>query len=380
MRISKHVRRAAVTGVAALAVGAVALPANAAVGTTARMAPTFNGSVYAIAYSGSTVYVGGSFTSTTVGGRSVSRERLAAFDTRTGALLDWQPRADDTVRALAVAGPSVYLAGDFDHVSGQARDSLARVDAATGTVGAFAHGIDGSPWTLAIGNGRLYIGGTISRVDRHDRARLAAFSLTTGLLDEDWTPTADDTVNALAYRDSKVYLGGSFHRTDDVRSTLRLAAVDATSGELVTAFRPAPSAVVHAVAVDSSGVYAAMGGPGGRAAAYDNSGRTRWMRTFDGDAQAIAVLDGTAYVGGHFDRACTTGTTGAHGTCTDGSVSRVKLAAVRGDGSLADWAPQANGVVGVRTIAVDRAHQTVAAGGDFTTIGGRSQRRFASFG
>ena len=380
MRISKHVRRAAVTGAAALAACAVAQPASAAVGTTVRMAPSFNGSVYAIAYRGDTVFVGGSFTSTTVGGRSVSRERLAAFDSRTGALLGWAPRADGTVRALAVSGPSVYAAGDFGAVSGHARDSLARIDAGSGAVGTFAHGIDGSPRALAVGNGRLYLAGTISRVDRQARPRLAAFSLTSGELDDDWTPTADNTVYSLAYRDTKVYLGGSFHRADDVSSTLRLAAVDATSGELDRSFRPAPPAVVYSVAVDGNGVYAAMGGPGGRAAAFTTAGRTRWTRTFDGDAQAIAVLDGTAYVGGHFDRACTTGTTGAHGTCTDGSVSRVKLAAVRGDGSLAGWAPQANGIIGVRTIAVDRTPGTVAAGGDFTTIGGQSQRRFASFG
>jgi hypothetical protein len=381
VRISQRVRRAAFSGAVAIAVCAAAQPAQAAVGSTARMAPSFNGSVYAIAYRGDTVYVGGSFTSTTVGGRSVSRDRLAAFDAGSGALLDWAPRADGPVRALAVAGPSVYVAGDFARVSGRSRDSLARIDADSGAVGTFQHGIDGSPRALAVGNDRLYLAGTFSRVDRRERQRLAAFSLTTGELDEDWTPTADNTVYSLAYADAKVYLGGSFHRTDGARSRLRLSAVDADTGELDESFRPAPPAVVYAVAVDANGVYAAMGGQGGRAAAYSRTtGQTRWSRVFDGDVQAVAVLDGTTYVGGHFDRACTAGTTGARGACQDGSVSRVKLAAVTGDGSLASWAPQANGIVGVRTIAVDRANGTVAAGGDFTTIGGQPQRRFATFG
>jgi hypothetical protein len=378
VRISKRVLIGG--AVAALALAGTGVAGAAVVGTSARTSPQFNGSVYAIAYHDHTVYVGGSFTSAVIDGHLVHRERLAAFDTRSGDLLDWAPEADDTVRALAVSDRSVYAAGDFTEISGHRRDSVAQIDGTSGAVGTFSHRITGIPQALAVGDGKLYVGGSLSRVDSSPRTRLAAFSLYDGAIDRRWRPTADDTVHALAFAGNRVYLGGSFHRTDGVRSTLRLSAVDATTGELDEGFRPSPPALVHAIAVDDHGVYAAMGGQGGQAAAYTTSGRTRWTRTFDGDVQGIAVLDGTAYVGGHFDRACTTSANGAHGTCSGGSQARVKLAAVDADGSLNAWAPQANGIVGVRTIVVDPVQRTVAIGGDFTTIGGRTQKRYAFFG
>ena len=300
MRISKRVLIGG--AVAAIAFAGTGVARAAVVGTAAHSSPQFNGSVYAIAYHGDTVYVGGSFTSAVIDGRLVHRDRLAAFDTRSGDLLPWTPRANNTIRALAVSGGSVYAAGDFTEVSGHRRDHLAQINGSSGAVGGFSHQVTGIPQALAVGNGRLYVGGSFSRIDSSPRSRLAAFSLGDGAIDARWKPTADDTVHALAFAGRRVYLGGTFHRTDGVRSTLRLSAVDAATGALDHGFRPSPPAMVHSIAVDSRGVYAAMGGQGGRASAFSTTGRTRWTRVFDGDVQGIAVLDGTAYVGGHLDR------------------------------------------------------------------------------
>ncbi len=381
MPISQHVRRALVAGTATLAALAGSGTAYAAaVGTSARTSPQFNGSVYAIAYQGDTVYVGGSFTNAVIDGHLVQRDRLAAFDTRSGDLLYWAPTANDTVRALAVSDDAVYVAGDFTRIGGHRRDHLARLDGSSGAVGTFSHQFNGIPEALAVGADNLYVGGSFSRIDSSDRFRLAAFSLYDGAIDNHWTPTTDDTVQALAVSGHRVYLGGNFHRTDGVRATLRLSAVNADDGELDEDFKPSVPAVVHGLAVDHDGVYAAMGGLGGRAVAFTTSGRTRWTRVFDGDVQGIAALNGTVYVGGHFDRACLTTETDDQGDCTGGSQSRVKLAAVNQNGSLNGWAPQANGIVGVRTIVVDPKRRTVAVGGDFTSIGGQTQKRYAFFG
>ncbi|WP_433052984.1 hypothetical protein [Dactylosporangium sp. CS-033363] len=341
-------------------------------------APQFDGTVYSAAELGGTVFVGGSFGNAIVAGRSVPRSRLAAFDARTGALLDWAPSADDTVRAVATDGHAVYVAGDFARISGTKRDSLARLDASTGAVDAFSHAVAGSPRALAVGGGRLFVGGHFSRIDSAARANLAAFSTSTGALDARWAPTTDDTVEALAAGKTRVYLAGSFHKTNDVSNARRLTAVDPATGALDQGFLPRPSALVLSVATGPDGtVYAGMGGQGGRAVAYAPSGQERWARVFDGDVQAVAVLGGVTYIGGHFDNACTTARNGGQGACTDGSLGRVKLAAADGAGRLLDWAPQANGVAGVRTLTTSEALHRVVAGGDFTTIGGKGCKRLA---
>jgi hypothetical protein len=358
-----------------LVVGATSVEAAPA---RLRPSPSFNGTVYAVAYRGDTVYVGGSFTSATASGRTVARSRLAAFNAATGQLLSWAPPVNGTVKALAVSGGAVYLAGDFSAIAGRRRDGLAEVST-SGVVGSFDHVVSGEAAALSARGGRLYVGGRFSRVDGQPRANLAAFALAGGSLDHSWRPATDSRVEVVRATASRVYVGGDFHRVNGSRGALRLAAVSATSGSLIPAFHPRTPAVVYAVTVDShGGVYAATGGAGGRAIAYTPSGAIRWTHLFNGDAHAIATIGGVTYVGGHFDTACARPSTITQLGCLGGRISRVKLAALDSRGHLTTWNPHANGVVGVRALATNG--RQIAAAGEFSLVSGTHRGNYACFG
>jgi hypothetical protein len=374
--------KAAVIAATVTAVGIASAATAAAVSDRAQPLPTFNGGVYALAYSGNTLYLGGAFTQVVWNGKRIDRQGLAAIDAKTGTLLSWAPKADGTVDALAVdpAHHTVYAGGRFTSVDGAARGHLAAINATTGAVTTFRHSVSGTPEALAVSGGRIYVGGAFAAVDGRGRSNLAAFSLSTGALDTRWTPTADDTVYAVAPASGRIYVGGKFRQIDGLSGTGKLAAVDPASGARIAAFHPSLSILVYSIAIGPGGVYAAEGGQGGRAVDYTTAGTPKWTFTTDGDIHAVTYLNGVLYTGGHYDNACKSAITGTHGFCVDGSIPRVKLAAVdAGTGTLLPWNPTGNGIHGVFALASDPSLDLVAASGEFTTINGASHGRFAQF-
>ena len=83
----------------------------------------------AIAVSGSTVFLGGSFTK--VGGKG--HQRLAAVDATTGApITTFKPTIDAEVMTLSLAGSDVYAGGMFTTINGATHDYIAALNTASG--------------------------------------------------------------------------------------------------------------------------------------------------------------------------------------------------------------------------------------------------------
>lgn len=347
--------------------------AFAVVSATPMQTVSFNGAVRAVAYVGDTIYVGGDFTAAYLNGKRDWRSHLAAINARTGALLPFAPETDGVVQAMAVDGDDLYVGGFFTTIDGQRRRHLARFNG--GTLEPWQHSLSGAPREMAVANGRLYAAGTFSLADDVQRGNVAAWDLSSETLTS-FNPVTDGTVHSIATGPGRIYLSGVFTTVNG--STARKLAAVRTDGTLDKDFAPKFSAAVFDVAVTRDRVYAATGGSGGRLVALDLYGEPRWQRTVDGDIQAVAILDGMIYAGGHFDHACSSDRTGDQGVCLDGSVQRGKFIAMDTSGQMSDWNPSADSTVGVWTLATNG--RSLAAGGEFLTFGGTlKQRAFAQF-
>ncbi|MEI6663943.1 MAG: WD40 repeat domain-containing protein, partial [Actinomycetes bacterium] len=247
------------------------------------------------------------------------RNRAAAVGTN-GTLTTWNPNLNDGVSALAVSGSTVYLAGSFTTVGSTTRNRAAAVGT-DGTLATWNPDISGQVNALAISGSTVYLGGSFWDAGGSTRKYAAAFG-TDGTLTS-WDPSLNDDVYALTVSGSTIYLGGNF--TTVGGTTRNYAAAFGTDGTLTT-WNPDLSSssrtYVKAIAVSGSTVYlggyftAAGGTERNRAAAVGTDGTlTTWNPNLNSEVKALAVSGSTVYLGGWFTSAG--GTTRNHAAAVE---------------------------------------------------------------
>ena len=375
----------ALVGVGALFAAVGLSPASAATSNlslTVDQTYQTNGRVAAILSVGNTLYLAGSFTSmrpygAAPGTGEVTRNHFAALDKTSGQLLPWDPNSDKEGYALAVApdGSSIYVGGLFTTLGGVHQGRIAAVSPTTGAViASWKPSVNGKVRTVIVDTQRVYLGGTFTTVNGQMIAELTAVSPTSGAIDPTWHAALNSAVQVLMFSPdgASIYAGGHFTTVNgDVtqKHLVRLSIVNAAVQEI--SFHPGWP--VSSLAASGSSLIVAGNGAGGNAASEAlSTGAKQWTIQTDGGIQAVTILGGLAYLGGHFDNMCTaTGTPQSTTTgfkCPQLVTTRHKLLAVdAATGTLDPWNPGANTPLGV--FALNNINGSLQVGGDFTKLG-----------
>jgi hypothetical protein len=298
-------------------------------------------SVYTLLLSGSELYVGGSFESVD---STMLSSGLAAVDTSTGALnTTFKPRFVDSlgsdfgggpVYALALSGTTLYVGGRFDEVDGEAQENLAAISAVDGSrsttfspnpgiQSAGNTGARGEVCALELSGSTLYIGGRFTQVSGVTRTNLAAVD-TSDDSATTWSPEPGGVIRAVALAGSQVEAGGDLRFLGGVARS-NLAAMNTADGTLDPTFAPAITlnqgfASVNALVLAGDSLYVGgafdeVNGAAHTDLAALHASDGTLIPTFDpsvqnGSVAALAVSGSTLYVDGAFESLDTTGAPG----------------------------------------------------------------------
>lgn len=158
-----------------------------------------------------------------------------------------------TVYATKIVGNTLYLGGSFTQVrsaSGQVapRANVAAISLDTGTLLPFRADTD-TPVRAIEGDGAtVWVGGSFSKVNGTFRRRIAALDATTGQVSSRYNVGVSSTVYAIEKGPSTLYLGGGFGNSGSTGLPY-LVKVDPATGAIDTSFAPRPNATVRALAL-----------------------------------------------------------------------------------------------------------------------------------
>jgi hypothetical protein len=282
-----------------------------------------NGVVWRQQVIGGRVYVGGEFTFARPAGAApgvnqVARSNLLAYDLATGALVTgFNPTVNGVVRDLAVSPDqrTLYVAGGFTTVNGQARSRVAAFDVASGALSAtFRPAANSTVNAIAAAGGSVFLGGAFTSVSGAARSKVAAVAAGTGAVQGLTTSIPDGAVHALttAPDGRSVVIGGSF---TSVRGSSNpgygLARLDAATGASLAL--PVNAAIrnggINSAVLDletdgtrfyGAGYHFGSGGNvEGSFAADWATGNLTWVEDCHGDTYSVVPIGAVVYQASH---------------------------------------------------------------------------------
>ncbi len=348
---------------------------------TSTWDPNANGVVRALALSGTSLYVGGDFTQ--LNSPVVARNYIALVNATTGVVdATWNPNANGFVRAVLVDGTTLYVGGDFTTIGGSSRNRVASVNAAsTGAVLSWDPNADGSVYTFSSLTGSVYVGGGFSDIGIRTRNRLASFNTSTKAITSTWNPNANGIVRALALSGTSLYVGGDFTQLNSpVVARNYIALVNATTGVVDATWNPNANNAVYALSITGTtlytgGIFNNIGGQARDRIAALNSTGTGTATTWNANTATSGVYTLTSsassiYAGGAFTYA---------GLNDRRYIARLQ----KSTGNLSVWSAGSTSTLTpnniVRALLLDGT--TLFAGGDFTSVNNpaTTRNRLASF-
>jgi hypothetical protein len=382
----------AVLAVALLVVSVLLLvPGRALADVPTKASSTWqtNGIVYAVAYVGGNVYIGGDFTKVrppgaAAGTREVTRNHIAAFNATTGALTSFNHNVNATVFSL-LPSPSkarLYVGGDFTAIDGAARGHLAAFGLPSGALtGTWKPSVTGRVKSIStFGTGAtLYVGGSFGTAGGQPRTNVAAFNSNGALLGFRATPDASVRALIASADGSRIVIGGSFNH---VNGTARRAlAILNTAG----AVQPQQSVIptcsqVTSFARTATAVF--LGGEGTGTGCFDGTlalnpqtGAQLWRDNCLGATQAVQVIGSWLYVGSHAHN-CSSVVGGFGETFPAHHLMRENVSNGHIDPT---WFPNTSGdPLGPRSLGTDGVR--LGVGGDFHQVNNKNQQGFTQFG
>ena len=390
-----------------------------------------NGTVMDIEIVNNVAYVGGNFTKVRPPGAAIGastevvRNRLAAFDATTGALLSWAPSATapyytvptgqtpdknctkiDTTRiecatvwsiAPSPDKKSIIVGGAFAAINGQVRAGLAAFTTATGALDpTFKPSVQGRVETVATSGTVVYAGGGIIKAGGQTRTGLAAFDFPAGTT-RPFSPAVVRSTNtnittgvnavALSPDNSRLIVGGGFDSVAG-RTQHGLTALDAQTGAPApwSSNRIAIVASVTNLKVIGDRVYSTADAAGSESEgviAFDAAtGADLWYDSCRGASHSMAIVRGVVYAGSHsHDCGAMEGAYPEqyqnYGT-DDRRRYTLRAEVPSGVGArYLPWSPRTNDGNGANAMATD--DNTLWIGGEFTSVDNGNQQGLTRF-